>query len=212
MGRYKYPKTLHFPWSSGLQNDDRMMLVEDVLANFTGKEVVVSEKLDGENTSLYSDHIHARSIYSGDHPSRSWVKALHGRIKNDIPNGWRICGENCFAHHSIFYESLETYFYVFAIFDGNNMCLSWKETCEWCNLLDLKTVSVLWNDPFQIDVVQHFLPTTLDFNKVEGFVCRNSESYHYLDFQKNVAKFVRKGHVQTDQHWMSKPVVKNLLR
>lgn len=83
--RYKYPKTLHLPWSPGLQNDDRMMSFEDVIQNFTGNNVVISEKLDGENTSMYRDGIHARSVYSGDHPSRSWVKALHGQIKHDIP-------------------------------------------------------------------------------------------------------------------------------
>lgn len=209
---FKYPKTLHFPWSPGLQNDDRMMPMEDVLSNFSGHDVVISEKLDGENTSLYRDHIHARSVYSGDHPSRSWVKALHGRIKNDIPEGWRICGENVFAHHSLFYNDLETYFYVFGIYNEENICLSWKETCEWCSLLDLHTVPVLWNDPFQLDIVQNQLPLTLDFTEVEGFVMRNTNSFRYLDFQKNVAKFVRKGHVQTDQHWMSKPVVKNLLK
>lgn len=210
--RYKYKKTLHLPWSPGLQNDDRMMPWTDVEENFSGNIVVVSEKLDGENTSLYSDHIHARSVYSGDHPSRSWVKALHGRIKNDIPEGWRICGENVYAHHSIFYENLETYFYVFGIYNERNECLSWKETCEWCALLGLNTVPVLWNDIFQLDVIQHYFPLTLDFDRVEGFVVRNKNSFHYNNFQKNVAKYVRKGHVQTDRHWMSKPVVKNLLK
>lgn len=210
--RFKYPKTLHFPWSPGLQNDDRMMTWEDVEKNFSGKEVVVTEKLDGENTSLYTDHIHARSVYSGDHPSRSWVKALHGRIKHDIPGDWRICGENVYAHHSIFYDNLETYFYTFATYNEDNYCLSWEETCEWCELLNLKTVPVLWVGIFDIDVVQNYFPSTLDFNKVEGFVVRNTNSFHYLDFQKNVCKFVRKGHVQTDEHWMSKPIVKNLLK
>lgn len=208
---FKYPKTLHLPWSPGLQNDDRMMPMEDVLTNFSGKEVVISEKLDGENTSLYRDHIHARSVYSGDHPSRSWVKALHGKIKRDIPEDWRICGENVFAHHSIFYEDLETYFYVFGIYDHNNICLSWKETLDWCKLLDLIHVPVIFEGIFELPKMMD-LHNILDLEKDEGFVVRNAESFYYNDFQKNVAKYVRKGHVQTDQHWMSKPVVKNLLK
>lgn len=208
---FKYPKTLHFPWSPGLQNDDRMMPMEDVLANFSGKEVVVTEKLDGENTSLYRDHIHARSVYSGDHPSRSWVKALHGQIKNNIPENWRICGENVFAHHSIFYSNLETYFYVFGIYNENNICLSWNETVEWCNLLDLIHVPVIFEGIFELPKMMN-LHNILDLEKNEGACTRNSNSFHYNDFQKNVAKYVRKGHVQTDQHWMSKPVVKNLLK
>lgn len=127
-------------------------------------------------------------------------------------NDWRICGENTFAHHSIFYEDLETYFYVFSIWNDKNECLSWKDTVEWCEMLGLKTVPVIWNDPFQLDIVQNYFPTKLDFERVEGFCTRNSKSFHFDDFQRNVAKYVRKGHVQTDQHWMSKPVVKNLLK
>lgn len=208
--RFKYPKTLHLPWSPGLQNDDRMMPMGDVFSNFLGKEVVVSEKLDGENTSLYSDHIHARSVYSGDHPSRSWVKALHGRVKNDIPEGWRICGENCFAHHSIFYENLDTYFYVFGIYNEKNECLSWNETLDWCTLFGLATVPQIYLGIF--DIIKLSEISNFDIEKMEGFVIRNAHSFHYNDFQKNAAKYVRKGHVQTDQHWMSKPVVKNLLK
>ena len=82
----KYPKTLHLPWSESLQNDDRMMLYEDVIKNFSNNDVVITEKLDGENTSMYSDHIHARSLDSQYHPSRSWVKGLHGSIKYLIPD------------------------------------------------------------------------------------------------------------------------------
>ncbi len=127
---FKYPKTLHLPHSPGLQNDDRLMPLIDVLENFNGKEIILTEKLDGENTSMYIDRIHARSLDSGHHPSRSWVKSLHGQIKEMIPNGWRIVGENCYAHHSIFYDNLETYFYVFAIFDENKLNDGFFKTIE----------------------------------------------------------------------------------
>lgn len=207
--RFKYPKTLHFPWSPGLQNDDREMPMPDVLINFTGKWVISTEKLDGENTSMYRDHIHARSVYSGDHPSRSWVKSLHGRIKDQIPEDWRIVGENCFAHHSIFYENLETYFYVFAIYNDKNECLSVDDTLEWCYLLDLQFVPILYRGPWELDLIKNW---QIDLNTQEGYVVRNTNSFHYNDFQRNVAKYVRKGHVQTDQHWMSKPVVRNLIK
>ena len=37
--------------------------------------------------------------------------------------------------------------------------------------------------------------------EVEGFVVRNANKFAYIDFAKNVGKFVRKNHVQTDEHW-----------
>ena len=79
---FKYPRTFHFAWSEGLSDDDKMLPSSTI---FSGKKVVVTEKLDGENTTLYSDHIHARSIDSKHHPSRNWVKVLHGNIKHEIP-------------------------------------------------------------------------------------------------------------------------------
>lgn len=104
MKRFKYPKTMHFPWSPGLQNDDRMLESADV---FLGKEVVITEKFDGENTSIYTDHIHARSLDSQNHSSRNWVRAFAAQFQHNIPNNWRICGENMYAMHSIFYNNLQ---------------------------------------------------------------------------------------------------------
>ena len=80
---------------------------------FETQEVIVLEKLDGENTSLYKDAIHARSLSSGHHPSRTWVKTLQGSMGYRIPEGWRICGENVYACHSIHYTALTSYFMSF---------------------------------------------------------------------------------------------------
>ena len=37
--------------------------------------------------------------------------------------------------------------------------------------------------------------------KREGIVIRNAARFDNEDFSKNVMKWVRKGHVQTDEHW-----------
>ena len=80
---------------------------------------MVTEKLDGENTTLYADGLHARSLDSAHHPSRAWVKALHGRIGDADPGGWRVCGENMYARHSIAYDELDSWFYGFSVWDGD---------------------------------------------------------------------------------------------
>lgn len=202
---YKYPRTLHLPWSPGTTSDDKIM--HDITPLF-GKNVVVTEKMDGENTNLYSDRIHARSIDSKDHVSRSWVKSLWGSIKHEIPEGWRICGENLYAKHSIFYESLPTYFMVFSIWNEKNECLSWEETVAISSMLGLCTVPVIAKMQFDEKYLRE-LASNLNLENQEGFVVRNENSFSYEEFQKNVAKWVRKGHVQTDEHWMFQPVVPN---
>jgi hypothetical protein len=48
--------------------------------------------------------------------------------------------------------------------------------------------------------------------EVEGFVMKNIDRFHYDDFGNNIAKYVRKGHVQTDEHWMHQEVIPNKLK
>ncbi|MGF9909723.1 RNA ligase family protein [Brevibacillus porteri] len=203
----KYPRTFHLPWSRSRTDDDKILRT---VGHFEGKEVVVTEKLDGENTTLYRNHIHARSLDSKDHASRHWVKMLHGTISFHIPEGWRICGENVFALHSIYYEHLTSYFYVFSIWNENNECLSWDETVEWAELLGLETAPVLYRGIWKEENVKScYTKQSVFGGEQEGYVVRVTERFPYEDFKQSAAKFVRKNHVQTDQHWLSKPVVPN---
>ncbi len=170
---------------------------------FDGKTVAVTIKMDGENTSMYRDGIHARSLDSSNHPSRSVVKALHGQIKYDIPEGWRICGENMYAKHSIHYTDLESFFYVFSVWNEKNEALSWNETVKFCNNLDLTLVKVrsftdIYSSNFSY-IEQCYLAEVAKGQ--EGIVIRNIDSFHYDDFQQNLAKAVRKDHIQSDEHW-----------
>lgn len=200
LDRTKYPRTYHFSWSEGATSDDKVL--DDISSFYNMKSVVVTEKFDGECTSIYKDYLHARSIDYSPHPSRTWIKSFHAQICNDIPEGWRICGENLYAKHSIKYSNLETYFFVFSIWNDKNECLSWKDTIEWCNLIGLKTVPVMYEGPFDPILIKDLYKPIIAGNECEGYVVRNSDSFSYSSFRKNVAKFVRKSHVKTTEHWM----------
>lgn len=203
MGRYKYPRTRHLPWSPGASKDD---LIADGIEAFVGQRVIVSEKMDGENTTLYRDHLHARSLDGRHHPSRAWLKARCGAIAHEIPEGWRICGENLYARHSVGYEALPSYFMVFSVWDADNRCLDWDNTVEWAELLGLETVPVLYDGEFD----RHWLRAlNLDLDRCEGYVVRLAASFAYAEFGDSVAKWVRANHIQTDQHWMLSEVVAN---
>ncbi len=209
--KYKYPRTYHVPLSPGTTSDDK---IKHDMSCFDGKTVIITEKMDGENTSLYRDYTHARSLDSNNHPSRNYVKGIWGKIRHLIPEGWRICGENMYAEHSIHYDNLEDYFLVFSIWNDKNECLSWEDTKKMCQELGLKTVHVIKTahifDPIHIHQLGLFI--IKQTSSVEGFVIRNAESFHYNDFSDNVVKWVRENHIQTDEHWMSKPIIKNNLK
>jgi len=215
--RTKYPRTFHLPWSLGATDDDKTHSDAAVEAMFGGREVVITEKMDGENTTIYPDgYTHARSVDSAHHPSRAWVKALASQAGHDLPSNWRICGENLFAKHSVGYEKLPSYFLAFSIwvkdFDGlvGDSCLSWDETEEWCKLLGVDLVPVLYRGPWDAGVAKDLWPLPSRFgSEAEGYVVRLAGSFKLSEFARSVAKFVRKDHVQTDQHWMHAEIVPN---
>lgn len=202
--RYKYPRTPHLSWSPGFTDDD----IIDNENKFLNKIVVVTEKMDGENSTLYSDYYHARSIDSKHHESRAWIKSFQATISKDIPKGWRFCGEYLFAKHSIKYENLKSYFYLFSIWNENNECLSWNETVEIAEILEIPIPKVLYLGEYNEKILKRI---KLDFNKQEGYVVRNVNSFKYEEFSKNISKYVRSNHVQTDEHWMKKQVEQNVL-
>ncbi|GAB3969442.1 hypothetical protein GCM10029978_040750 [Actinoallomurus acanthiterrae] len=200
--RVHYPRTPHLPWSPGVGPDD--VRAAD-LSGFAGRDVVVTEKLDGENTTMYPDGLHARSTDSGHHPSRAWIKALHGRIAHRIPDGTRVCGENLYARHSIAYRDLEGWFYAFSVWDGDH-CLDWDDTVRFARRLGLPVPAVLWRGVFDERAVRAL---RLDTERQEGYVVRTVDGFHRDEFARRVAKWVRREHVRTDRHWMLGPIVEN---
>lgn len=195
--RVKYQRTFHVPDSPGLHDDDKMLPSYDI---YEGEDVVITLKMDGENTAMYNDFIHARSIDGRSHPSRDWVKQFHSTIAYMIPETFRIYGENLYAKHSIGYDNLESFFMGFQVWDSLT-CLSYDETLEYFELLGITPVPELWRGKFSRDALLE-QAKKLDTNKDEGLVIRKTRSFQYAEFRNCVAKWVRKGHVQTNKHWM----------
>lgn len=203
----KHPRTMHLPWSKSVSDDDKMI---KTLTAFYNKRVVATIKMDGEQATIYNDYYHARSLENSYHQSRTWIKNLQARIGYLIPDGWRICGENLWAKHSIHYTNLYDYFYVHSIWNEKNECLQIDEMLEWCELLELTTPDIVYDEMFDIDKLKA-LETKLDFNRQEGYVLRIADSFSYRDFRNCVAKFVRPNHVSTQAHWMQQAIIKNEL-
>ena len=204
MEHTKYPRTPHLPFSLGRTNDDKVLTSTD---HFLGKEVVVTEKMDGENTTMYRDGFHARSLDSRHHPSRDWLAKFHAGICFDIPEDIRICGENVYAKHSVEYSDLPSYFLGFSVWEQNR-ALSWDDTKEYFDLLRITPVRELYRGPFNVPRLGA-LAKSLNTDTTEGFVVRLVDSFEYDDFGTSVAKWVREKHVQTDQHWMHRTVLAN---
>lgn len=214
--KIKYPRTKHLPWSTASNNDDRYL--EDTSC-FTGKEVVVTVKYDGQNTTLYPDgSFHNRSIDSKADPSTDW---LHNWWASKIYNynfvlvlekypAIRFCAENMYHKHTIHYENLKSELLIHSIWNDNT-CLSWKDTESICWLLDLYTVPVLNRGLYSERVIRQYFDSLKEWqgDTVEGYVVRNYETFTYDDFASNVAKYVRPDFKIEGDHWTKGERIKN---
>jgi hypothetical protein len=186
----------------GVQSDDKVLKTTDCFLN---KEIVVLEKLDGENTTAYNNHFHARSIDSKHNFTRDWFAKMHSVLRHDIPTNMRFVFENMFAEHSIRYENLNSYAYLLSIWedrDNGDYCLSYDATREYAEILDLCMPTELYRGVFDVNTLVD-IANSIDTNVIEGYVIRVTDEFEYSQMQQSVSKFVRKNHVQTDaKHWL----------
>ena len=213
----KYPKTFHLPWSPGATNDDK--IAKDV-SGLLNVPIVITEKADGGNTSMEHSGIYARThAYEPSHPSFDILKQLHASLRYSIPEHYQFFGENVYAQHSIAYSELPGYFLLFAIRDlGTYYWLSWEEIELWAEKLGIPTVPVLFEGTVHSESDLQNLtedlcskPSKLGGER-EGVVVRVHAPFSDERFDKCCMKIVRKNHVQTDEHWASKKIVKNGLK
>lgn len=204
----KYGRTYHLPWSPGVTSDDKVL--KHITRILCGDDSVVTEKMDGENTTIYSGGTHARSVDGRHHPSRDWMKAYAAGISPMLDENERIIGEYLYARHSIAYNDLESYFYGFA-WIVDNVFQSWDDTVQRFESLGIIHVPVLYRGPLSESKL-HELEQTLDLDRQEGYVVRCASAFTEEELAECVGKYVRENHVQSDTHWMHAEIEKNQLK
>jgi len=208
----KYPRTFHLPWSPGGTSDDKRL--SDVSA-LVGAEIVVTEKCDGSNLTYTRKSVFSRS-HSGPpgHPSFDLAKATHARIAHELSEGISVFCEYCYAVHSIAYQGLPSYSLVFGVRDDVlGVFWDWDMVAAQAADLGLPTVPVLFRGTVssaeELRALTERLsrePSTYGGPR-EGIVARAVTSFPESEFGKRVAKWVRKDHVQTDEHWLHQAIV-----
>jgi hypothetical protein len=211
----KYPRSLHWPESPTIHKDDK---THDNPESFVGREVVITEKLDGGNTTLWQGEVYARST---SQPSNAgWmgmVRKNHAWKTLNSPKCLVFCGEDLMGIHSIEYDAMkeEDTYKVFAIRfvpqehqTGSDLFMSWDAVERLAAPYMLKTVPVLFRGTFNsINEITKWFDTELtkpsDIGpEREGFVIRWADGFKTSEFSQAVAKYVRPNHVQTDdKHW-----------
>lgn len=209
----KYPRTYHLSCSPEVHSDDKVLPIE-IEETFLNEELYISEKIDGGNAPLHAGKVYARAISNETfHPSFTKLKNLYKGIYYEKMNEFDfheniLYGENVQAEHSIKYTKLNSPYYLFNILSlKTNIWKSVEEVEEISKQLNLPMVPFIAKRKFKtIKELSKFLAEELKKPSAfgedrEGFVIRKVNQFKTEDFYKNVCKYVRKGHVQTEDHW-----------
>jgi hypothetical protein len=202
----KYGRTFHLPMSPGATSDDKIM---PSIKGLMVPDLLVTEKMDGENTTIHCSGTHARSPDSRHHPSRDWMKRFAASISPYLEENERVVGENLFAQHSISYDALTSYFIGFSWIVGDEI-QSWDLTMRRFKTLGITPVPTLYRGPFKKDLFEE-LAASLNKSKQEGFVVRVAGAFREADMQIYMGKYVRAEHVQSETHWMQADLIPNRL-
>lgn len=224
----KMPSMKHLPWSQEEARQQKWLSESEAEEMFKpDKEeimnhIIITEKMDGANACLTGDKVYARS-HSGEPHREEWdyLKKRHREeLMHKIPDSMAIFGEYLYAKHSIKYKDLPAYFLVFGIYyKPDNAWMPWHEVRAISKEIGLPTVPVIANlrltshESFldignEFQTYQDSLPDRMPKGEShygdtrEGYVVRNAKSFHINNLDKNMAKCVRKNHVQTEElHW-----------
>jgi hypothetical protein len=207
----KYPRSFPLPWSPGGTSDDKTL--HDI-EGLVGVEIVVTEKCDGSNLTYTNKNVFSRS-HSGppSHKSFDLAKATHAAIGHLLSENTSVFCEYCYAVHSIAYEGLPDYSLVFGVRDdAKDLWWDWDMVVAQAEDLGLPTVPVLFRGV--VPSAEALLDLTVDLASYpsrfggprEGVVVRRAAEFSGEQFSKSLAKWVRKDHVTTSEHWMHQSV------
>ena len=202
---WKYPRTPYWPDSPTKARDG------DTLTGpkrFVGREVVVTEKLDGSNTLLHQGEVYARSVSAP--AAAKWLGMVrkHHAWKVTEPDVF-LYGEEIYGVHSIEYHPVpeDETFYAYALRFADGSFGSFREMANYAATRAIPVVPVLFEGTFDsvrevCDFVSeaHGQPSALGGER-EGVVLRLAAGFPAADFERSVCKSVRVGHVQSDEHW-----------
>jgi hypothetical protein len=190
----RYPRTFVLPWSDETTPGDLRM---ETAGAFEGNRVIATEKMDGQNVTLYRGSFLFRSSWPRTHPSKEWMQDFWDRRKDAIPDGWRICGEFLYLAHTVQYEALDSYFVGFSVWNSENICLGWDDTKAFLADADIACAPVLFDGAFDRDAIGRAWRDRR-LLECEGYVLRIADAITYRDFRSKVGKFIRTGYVQSD--------------
>jgi hypothetical protein len=163
----------------------------------------------GGNCCIKQGIVYARTHkHPAQHPWFSTIKQQTHLLDFTLENGVELYGENMTATHSIRYQNLTSYFYLFGVKHHDKWC-AWDEVAEVARDLGIPTAPLRFRGVIESGAKLQELVGSLmsKCSQVgadvtpEGFVVRVARSFNLDEFRSAVAKYVREDHIQTPENF-----------
>ena len=106
---------------------------------------------------MYSDmfaQVYARTTNSeATHSSFGPIKQLAAQVSYLLPGNVQLFGENMFGVHSIEYDGLSSFFYIFAVLEEGRDWWSWDKVVQLADEIGVPTVPVVYRGQVSVTVL-----------------------------------------------------------
>ena len=216
-GFIRFPRTPHLAVLGTVNVRDDKVMSPQAARTFLEEDVIVEEKVDGENLglSVLDGRLVAQSrgsyVELGGTSFRglaAWLHLRASRIARELGEDLVLFGEWCAVRHSVPYDALPDWLLVFDVYDHRSRAF-WKldERDLLAEALQLARVPRLATGRFDLADLRRLLGTSrLGATPMEGLVLRQTQR------PDRRAKLVRPEFLQAiGEHWRSGPVELNRL-
>lgn len=213
----RFPRTPHLDVLGACDIRDDKVLTPEQALDFLADEIVVEEKVDGENLGISCDggrlRCQSRGSYvePGGHHFRglaAWLDPRHDLITREMGTDLVMFGEWCAVVHSVTYNALPDWLLVFDVYDRRTDRF-WhvSERNLLAEAIGLRTVPMLEAGHFELAELYDLIgPSRLGAVRMEGLILRHA------DRPMARAKIVHPSFVQAiGEHWRSRPAARNRL-
>jgi ATP-dependent RNA circularization protein (DNA/RNA ligase family) len=224
IGFFRFPHTPHVAWlGEGSPRDDKVLSPAEATA-LLRENVVVEEKLDGANLGISVGHdgnlrLQNRGQYltapwSGQFSRlSSWLPLHESALAEALGNHLILFGEWCTARHSIEYNSLSDWFFVFDVYDRQQgRFWSTARRNELTKRLGLSTVPTIFAGVTKVEQLKQLVfqeQSRFGPGPLEGVVIRKESP----DWLEERAKLVHPDFTQAiTEHWTRRGIVWNRLK
>lgn len=212
----KYPRIPHVPGSNAMD--------DDVSVDYPRGIFLVFEKVDGANLGIsLSGGMFSFQNRGGflenkrPHPqwdaAKNWFNQHYWGIMNYLAQhpGHTVFGEWLYARHSIYYDSLPSYFFLYDVFDGEKF-LQYrdfrKEFIYSAGVFVPKYITITSDirEFVEWSKLHYSSQYSTDANSYEGFIFRDVADY------SRAFKYVRSEFTAgIEEHWFNRKLERNSL-